>query len=66
MSSFSNSDLADAVLYVVASIVALVAIVAINQWSRVRRERAIYRKTRLDAHDTVVAQRQAQQRTASD
>ena len=66
MSGFWNSELADAVLYVVVSIVAVVAIVAISQWSRIRRERAIYKKTRLDAHDTVMAQRQTRQRSAND
>jgi len=66
MGEFWNSGFGDAVMYVIVSIVALVAIVAINQWSRGRRERAIYRKTRLDAHDTVMAQRQLRERSARD
>jgi len=65
MNNAGQTALGDVVLYIVASIVALVAIVVISEWMRGRREREIYERTRRDALDTVAKERQPQRRAAS-
>ena len=65
MANAGNTVLSDVVLYAIAFIVALVAIIVISEWLRGRHEREIYRRTRRDALDTVMQERQSQRRAAN-
>lgn len=63
MGSLRNDTLFDPV-NVFAAIAVLVAVVAIAEWRRARREREVYRRTRRTARNTAVLARQDQERSS--